>query len=300
MTWLGSGKSLQSIATAAIRAVETYRPEGERLYEDRVALDLLPLIWQAFIRPMRFGVVRRALLGYRDRQFPGVIGNLVCRTRFIDDVLERALADGVEQVVILGAGFDTRAYRIAGMDAVQVLEVDHPEAQATKRDRLEAVFGAVPSHVTLVPVDFDAQSLGTALDRTGFDPGVETLFVWEGVTQYITEGAVDSTLRTVAETAGGGRIVFTYVEERIVEGNGRTAVEEAILEMVEGQDNPWVTGFAPDQIGAYLADRGLDLQEDVGADEYRRRYLEPIDREMRLFDGEHAVVATIQQGPSED
>jgi len=300
MALLGSGKSLQSVATAAIRAVETYRPADERLYEDRVALDLLPPVWQAFIRPMRSAIVRRPLLWLRDRQFPGVIGNLVCRTRFIDDVLKEALTEGVEQVVILGAGFDTRAYRIDGMAAVDAFEVDHPDAQATKRDRLEAVFGAVPSHVTLVPVDFDLQSLEAALDGAGFDPGQETLFVWEGVTQYITEAAVDSTLRTVAETTGGGRLVFTYVEERILEGSGLTAVDEAILEMVERQGNPWVTGFDPGQIGPFLAARGLDVQVDVGAEDYRRRYLEPIDREMRLFEGEHAVVATIQQGPSAD
>jgi len=124
-------------------------------------------------------VVRQPLLWYRDRQFPGIIGNLVYRTRFIDDVLESALADGVEQVVILGAGFDTRAYRITGMDSIDVFEVDHPEAQVTKRERLESVFGKIPSH-TLVPIDFDAQSLAAALNRADFDFGKKMLFIWEG------------------------------------------------------------------------------------------------------------------------
>lgn len=263
-------------------------------------------------------MVRRPLLWYRDRQFPGIIGNLVCRTRFIDDVLESALADDVEQVVILGAGFDTRAYRITGMDSIDVFEVDHPEVQVTKRERLESVFGKIPFHVTLVPIDFDTQSLAAALNRADFDFGKKTLFIWEGVTQYITEPAVDSTLQTVAETAEGGSIVFTYIEEGIINGRSRTELDEAIffkeripvstvngeedvtLEMTEAQGNPWKTGFDPDKIGSYLAERGLSLQEDIGARGYRKRYLKPIDREMRLYNGEHSVVATIDQEPSVD
>jgi methyltransferase (TIGR00027 family) len=160
------------------------------------------------------------------------------------------------------------------------------------------VFGGVPPHVTLVPVDFDDQSLAAALDHAAFDPGRTTLFIWEGVTQYITEQAVDSTLRTVAETAGGGSIVFTYVEDGIIDGRNRGARDEAILDMVAAQGTPWQTGFDPDQIASYLAARGLSVQAHLGAREYRRRYLDPIGRAMRLYAGERAVVARIGQEPS--
>lgn len=298
MGLLGSGKTLQSIATAAIRAVETYRPADERLYEDRVGLDLLPPIWQAFIRPMRIGPIRQALLSYRERQVPGVIGSLVCRTRFIDDVLTDALADGLEQVVILGAGFDSRPYRIPGIESVAVFEVDHPEAQHAKVDRVRSVFGTVPAQVTFVPIDFDRQSLADELDRAGFDPGQETLFIWEGVTQYITEDAVDATLQLIAGTDGGGTVVFTYVEEDIVEGRDRTPTADAVMAVADSQGSPWITGFDPATIEAFLADRELAVRETAGAAEYRARYPEIRDRPGDIFEGERIVVATNRLDPA--
>jgi len=91
-----------------------------------------------------------------------------------------------------------------------------------------------------------------------------------------------------------------YIEDGIINGRSRTELDEAILEMTEAQGNPWKTGFDPDKIGSYLAERGLSLQKDIGVRGYPKRYLEPIDREMRLYDGEHSVVATIDQEPSID
>jgi methyltransferase (TIGR00027 family) len=299
MALFGSGMTRQALSTATVRAVESYRDEETRLYEDRIDVALLPPLWQAFVRPMRWSIVRRPLLAYRERQFPGVIGNLVCRTRFIDDVLQRELRDGVEQVVVLGAGFDTRAYRVPGIDDADVFEVDHPDVQEAKEKRVQSVFGSVPSHVTFVPVDFDTQELLTALDRTAYDRGKRTLFIWEGVTQYITEAAVGSTLRGVSTGAGdGSKLVFTYIKRGIVEGTDRTAVDETVMGMAEDQGSPWITGLDPDGLDAYLDERGLTLLEDVGATEYRDRYLDPLDRDTTVYEGERVAVAEIRSGES--
>ena len=300
MPLFGSGMTRQALSTATVRAVESYRDEETRLYEDRIGVALLPPLWQAFVRPMRWSVVRRPLLEYRERQFPGVIGNLVCRTRFIDDVLERELRDGVEQVVVLGAGFDTRAYRVPGIDGADVFEVDHPDVQEVKEERVRSVFGSVPPHVTFVPIDFDTQELMAEMDRTAYDRGKRTLFIWEGVTQYITEAAVDSTLRGVSTGAGeGSNIVFTYIKRDIVEGTDRTAVDETVMGMAEDQGSPWITGLDPDRLDAYLDERGLALLEDVGAAAYRDRYLDPLDRETTVYEGERVAVAEIRPGDSD-
>jgi methyltransferase (TIGR00027 family) len=94
---------------------------------------------------------------------PGTLGAILCRTRYIDDVLKRSLAEGTDQLVILGAGFDSRAYRIAGVDQVQVFEVDLPGIRNLKQKRLEKVLGAVPENVTLIGMNFDQQNLDDIL-----------------------------------------------------------------------------------------------------------------------------------------
>ena len=151
------GEGFAGVGTSITRVVEMYYPKDKRLFDDRFAYDLLPFGWKVFVRLCYLPGLRGLLLSLRERRMPGTLGALLCRVRYIDDVLKRALEDGLEQLAILGAGFDSRAYRIAGMDRVQVLEVDLPGARDLKQKRLEEVLGAVPENVTLVGMDFDRQ-----------------------------------------------------------------------------------------------------------------------------------------------
>jgi methyltransferase (TIGR00027 family) len=230
---------------------------------------------------------------------PGAVGSLLCRTRYIDDALGRALEENLDQVVILGAGFDTRPYRVPGVEETVVFEVDHPAAQALKRARLEHVLGGLPSHVTFVPIDFGRHRLGEALDTAGFQSDARTFFIWEGVTQYITGQAVDATLRYVSRSAGAGsKIVFTYIWQGIIDGSARSQIEERIVEFAGRAGSPWIFGLEPVGIPAYLAQRGLTVIEDVGAEEYRERYLEPVGRRMNVFEGERMVLARARGRPA--
>ena len=158
------GESFAGVATSATRVIELYVPEDKRLFEDPYALKLLPFGWRVVFRFFFLPGLRPVVLALRERRMPGSLGSILCRTRYIDDVLKTALADRVEQVVILGAGFDSRAYRITGMDQVKVFEVDLPGTEELKQKRLEQVLGAVPGNVTLVGIDFDCQNLGDVLD----------------------------------------------------------------------------------------------------------------------------------------
>src|SRR5205085_11696149 len=112
--------------------------------------------------------IGRAVPALVDRRSPGSRLAVVVRTRFIDDALREGLAAGLDQVVLLGAGFDARAHRIAGIERVRVFEVDHPDTQAAKRERVRRRFGGEPRHVAYVPVDFDRQDLATELAAAGF------------------------------------------------------------------------------------------------------------------------------------
>lgn len=284
--------SKSALAAAAVRAIESYRPWKERLFEDRFACRFLPPVWRGIIELLRLPGLGSAVLAMRERQFPGVMGNLFCRTRFIDDALRDALGKGLDQVVILGAGFDSRAYRIPGIEQTSVFEVDHPAPQAEKQARLKRMLGTLPSHVTFVPIDFDRQQLEDVMAAAAFRTGTRMFFIWEGVTQYITAEAVDATFRYVSRAAAtGSEIVFTYIRRGIVDGSARSAADQKLVSVLQRVGMPWVFGLDPTELAQYLAERGLKLIKDLGASDYQARYLDPIGRKMNVFEGERIALA---------
>ncbi len=286
--------SFAGVATAATRVIELYYPEDKRLFDDPFALELLPFWWRVLFRLVYLPGLRGAILSIRERRMPGTLGAILCRTRYIDDVLKRSLEEGIEQVVILGAGFDSRAYRIPGMDQVQVFEVDLPGTRKLKQIRLEEVLGAVPENVTLIGMDFDQQNMDDILGAADFQKGRKTFFIWEGVTQYITEEAVNNTLEFISSFSGiGSAIVFTYVRKGIIDGTDRPEWMGPFLSFAGKVGSPMIFGLDQIELGNYLSDRGLRLIDDVGAAEYQDLYLKQLDRELNVFDGERVAFAKV-------
>ncbi len=259
--------SLSALGIAAIRALESEKPEGERLLYDPYARQFVPGWLYAVVR-----VFDR--LGWSERKGPGVVGFLVTRDRYIDDVLEARLAEGIDQLVILGAGFDARAYRFDALSRdVHVFEVDHPASQGVKLRRLRRILGCVPDHVTFVAIDFNTQSLEERLPAEGYDPTLRTLFIWQGVTHYLTPEAVDATLSFVAHHSGpGSSIVFDYIEPRAL---ADTAGHGEVKGM---RDHQWMSGEAltfgipADAIEAFLQQRGFCDVVNVGSAGLAARY----------------------------
>jgi methyltransferase (TIGR00027 family) len=289
------GESFAGLATSATRVIEMYYPEDKRLFDDPFAYTLLPFGWRLFLRLAYLPGLRSLLLSMRERRMPGSLGGILCRTRYIDDVLRRSLEQGLDQVIILGAGFDSRAYRIAGMDQVQVFEVDLPGTREAKQARVEKVLGAVPDNVTLVGMDFDGQSLDDMLSAAGFQKGRRTLFIWEGVTQYITEEAVDDTLEFVSRVSGvGSAIVFSYVRRGLIDGTDRPEWMGPFLSFAKSVGSPMIFGLDQACLDQYLCDHGLELVDDVGSADYQVLYLRPIGRELNVFDGERVAYARVK------
>ena len=171
-----------ALGAATCRLIEQFQPEDTRLFHDPVVKDLVgtPIRVLMQLEPLRNYTIKQT-----DAIMPGIYGAQICRTRFIDEAVEQALAQGIGQVVILGAGLDTRPYRLAGMKRVQVFEVDLPAVQEVKKKRLHKHVGQLPETVKFVPIDFDNESLEAVFAGTAFDPSTPSLFVWEGVTQYL-------------------------------------------------------------------------------------------------------------------
>jgi methyltransferase (TIGR00027 family) len=200
--------SLTAMGTAAQRAIEMERPVKERICCDPIARQFLSA-W--------FYVLMKHLVasGYAQKRAAGDLGFIVARCRYMDDVLSEEVDRGIRQLVILGAGYDSRAYRFDRLkDGVKVFEVDHPATQKNKLKHLERILGpgGLPGYVTFVPIDFTQQTLAARLPEYGYSERLKTLFIWEGVTMYLEAPSVDSTLDFVAShSAPGSAIVFDYM-----------------------------------------------------------------------------------------
>ena len=265
---------------ALFRALESARG-ADRIFEDPYAVKFLRGGYRAVARLARVHPIGRRVERYIDEHWPaGPRGSAVVRTRLIDDLVAEALADGVTQVLLLGAGYDSRAYRIPAMADVRVFEVDHPATQATKQRLVRAfVHPDRRTHVRFVPVDLVAGSLDVALREAGFAPLERTVVVWEGVTNYLTEPAVDGTLRYLARmTASGSRIIFTYVDRAALDGTGKFSGVAEWHAVVREQGEPWTFGFDPAELPGYVRERGMGLALDLSAREAADRYLVPRGR----------------------
>src|SRR5271154_2253291 len=194
---------------AFFRALESQRPPRQRLFNDPCAACFLSPRFRRALRIASIPVLSRAIPWLADIIIPGARSSGIARTRWIDDALVAALAKGVRQVVILGAGFDCRAFRIPELRAARIFEVDHPQTFATKRAQLAEFIEREPANVTFVQIDFNCQSLEEVLRQAGFDTSQRSIFLWEGVTNYPTAEAVTSVLRFVASCAAGTELIFT-------------------------------------------------------------------------------------------
>jgi len=234
-------------------------------------------------------------MNMREKSTPGVVGGILCRTCYIDDVLTNAIKEGVGTVVNLGAGMDTRAFRIPGIVNVKYFELDLPELLKVKRSYIDKKIGELPSNVSLVPIDFNSQDLGEELKKAGYDLSLKTLFIWEGVTQYISKEAIDDTLRYVARAPVGSKIVFTYVLESFINGSHIPDGLNSLYKLTLKKKNPlWFCGFDPAEMHEYLSKYSLYLIEDVGHEEYLERYIKPKGRDLTVMDIERTVLAEVK------
>lgn len=252
---------------ALMRAIDTQRPDGVRICDDPYAGALVPGgIGYALVRLMMTS-------GLYDRLAPGAMAFVALRERYVDDILKAGLAEGLDQVVILGAGFDTRAYRIAGIDKTRVFEIDEPATQKVKLERLKRVFDPLPAHVTFLPVDFNTQTLGRRLQDGGYNEQGRTLFIWQGVTYFLSAQGVDHTLSFIAgHSAPGSAVIFDYFYNEVLHDPRRADVKmmQRTARMV---GEAYLFGIDQGQAEPFLTRRGFRDVRDRSLEDLRRDYL---------------------------
>jgi methyltransferase (TIGR00027 family) len=235
--------SRTALGAAAHRAAHQVIERG-RIFRDPLALRILGAAAEEAVRRGEGDPDGRKL-----RLF------IAIRSRFAEDALEAAVARGVRQLVVLGAGLDTYAYRTA-LD-LRMFEVDHPATQAWKRQMLAEAAIDVPPALTFAPIDFERETLADGLAAAGFDPAQQTFFTWLGVVPYLTEQAVFSTLGFIAGLAGGAHVVFDY-------GNPKGPAHDALAERVAAAGEPFHCYLETEALHARLRALGFREIEDLG------------------------------------
>jgi methyltransferase (TIGR00027 family) len=262
--------------TAAARAIGAKNPDPEFRNPDYLAIQFL-------------GPRERALMtgggGFRealDLDFEAAVkrlqggGALVTtmffRTKHIDSMVDQSLRDRVQQIVILGAGLDSRGYRFQDrLRGVRFFEVDQPPTQENKKQRVKEVLGALPKHVRYVPMDFTKDDLLTELRKEGYSEKSKTLFVWEGVTMYLPQSAVESTLQFVRDHSGpGSGIVFDYYLSTHPFINNPDS-------NVAKKGEPMLFGFPVDGAAGFVRQHGLEVVSDLTSTQLQKRYAERTD-----------------------
>lgn len=269
-------------------AIEQYA--YPRLLTDPWAARILPRIWRLPVALSRLAVVRRYMVSATEKLVPGAWISLLCRKRYIDDLLREGVRHGLDAVVMLGAGYDTRGYRVAELAGLPIWEVDLPHNIAAKDQALRRCFARIPANVTLVPVDFEVDDVLDRLAHSGFDTGMRTFFVWESVTMYLSEAAVRGTLQTLGEAATGSHLAFTHFRKDFVDGTALHGADAAYEKFVLKR-GLWKFGLNPEEVDPLLRECGWRAVEQMDPAEYRDRYLRPAGRDQPVSPIERAVYA---------
>jgi methyltransferase (TIGR00027 family) len=224
-------------------------------------VDSPPFIFTDSLAAALLGDRAGELTGYHSRHAAHPIlssarAQVLCRSRYTEDRLARAVASGVGQYVILGAGLDSFAYR-SSLD-VRVFEVDHPATQAWKRQALAAARIAVPPSVTFVPADLATQSLTGPLLAAGFDPARPALVVWLGVVMYLSREAISGVLSAIATLAPGTELIADHMLPAGLRDDAGNAYVDQVGPVTAERGEPWLTFLSPGDMAALLTAHGLE------------------------------------------
>jgi methyltransferase (TIGR00027 family) len=244
-----SSRSAEGVAL--IRAIEAGKPEGSRICHD-------PLAGRLIRGGFAFAVTKWVVTsGLYERMAPGAAAFIAVRERYVDDFLRSGLDEGLEQVVILGAGFDTRPYRTPGIERTRVFEIDTPATQKTKLERLKNAIDPLPAHVRFLPADFNTPTLCGRLQNSDYNPSSRTLFIWQGVTYFLTAEGVDDTLAFIANHSGPGScVIFDYMYREVFR-DPKHSYAKALRRAAKVSGEAYMFGIERGQVESFLAERGF-------------------------------------------
>ena len=279
--------------TCLSRAISSLEKNDCYRSDDTIAVKLLPDQARMLIR---VPLVRT----FFSRIVPakGMYEYVIARTKYIDSVFKEALANHFDQILIFGAGFDTRALRFQSGDGTRIFELDAPTTQEAKILQYEKRGMKVPSNVTFIPVDFDKEVVSAKLGEAGFKSDRKTLFILEGLLMYLQPESVYETFQTIQDLAGeGSEVVFDYVYAHILRHENLHAEERKIIESVAKEGERWYFGIEKGNVEQFLATYGLILCDQRDATQLEQMYFMDVnDRLMGHVNGTHCLARAVHAG----
>ena len=280
---LQPGEPSRTARSTALQRAAHQLLETPRVFDDPVALRI-------------FGAQGVRWLGqnlerYRTPSARAMRAFLVMRSRYAEDQLALAVARGVTQYVVLGAGLDTFAYRNPHR-RLRVFEVDHPSTQAWKRDRLKAQAIGIPSSLTFAPVDFETQTLADGLKAARFRADRPAFFSWLGVTIYLSKEAVAGTLRAIAAVKGS-QLVFDFAPPSDAIGERERASRERSAARVAKAGEPWINYYDPGSLAQEMRAAGYSTARYFGSEDMNQRYFRNRSDGFRLYGSGRMMTAQV-------
>jgi methyltransferase (TIGR00027 family) len=263
------------------RAHEKTLPENDQIIIDPYAMHFL------------YGRIKKALNSFVGRfivrfvmnnVYPGVNGAIIFRARFIDDVVNSCVKEGVEQIVILGAGYDTRAFRLDALkEKTIVFELDHPATQKIKKERVQTLFSALPDHVKYIPVDFEKDNIEKELLSNDYNPGKKTLFILEGLVMYLSSKKVEEILTLIkTKSAKGSFITLDYLPSSMIDGTIKLKEARNMIKLVLKTGEPFRFGLDRENAEKYFSDHGFEVLKNISASEHRDLYFKGRNEKRKI------------------
>lgn len=275
------------------RHFESQKPEDERICYDPYAV--------YFINPeiLEWGANHpdeaRKMHEQLDKFFPGRNNSIAARVRFFDDFVKKSIDEGIEQLVILGAGYDSRAYRIEGLEKIKTFEVDHPATQNIKMEKIKIIFGSLPDHVVYVPCDLETEDFGQRLIDIGYSRHVKTLFLMEGLLMYLQPKVVDEILSFIVKNSGkNSSILFDYFPQSAVDGSSKFEAGRNIRNQVSQLGEPFKFGIKEGTVDIFLTQRGFTQVCNVTMEDCKKAYFQGINKN-RIVDSLKSFVYAVVQ-----
>ncbi len=289
-------------AASAVRALESLLPEGKRLFKDVYSAKFLSPLNRLILGLCSASPwVRNVMEKELDRRYPGVPADFICRTRYIDRLIQEAVgAGGLERLVILGAGYDPRGLRFSleantGTSALKVFELDHPATQARKSKIAAKLFKKdVLNRISWISHDLNRSPDESAQLREAFAKPAQSFWIAEGLLSYLPQTAVRGLFAWIAKhSQPGSRITFTYVHRDLVERRSNSPSAQAILQYLDKAGESFVAGWTPEEMARDCLDAGIVVEDDRSEEDLANQYLKPIGRALSTVNEFRIVSARI-------
>jgi methyltransferase (TIGR00027 family) len=279
---------------AGFRAMEMLRSKEDRVCEDKFAQYFLTGSWVDRIKkPMRgklFMLITHLIN-------PGATNTVSARVRFIDEYIKTCVANGLEQLVILGAGYDSRAYRIEELkNGTRIFEVDHPATQDQKKHVLNNLVDKIPDNVVFVPYQLEEKGFGEKLFEHGYDKNKNSLFVMEGLIMYLAPDAVKKLFSFISQNSGpGSAAIFDFLPPGIEDGSINNRGGKNMYKWAIKKGEPFKFSIDRNHLPGFLSEVGFDNVMSIAAEECREKYFKGKSSKRSLsplFSFAHATICS--------